>query len=186
MVPSWARQQWEGTVENKASTVTTTLHFCCFNKETGSGVGTHKIQTELIIVAPVRDAQTDQFTVSSRGCLSTSSSLLCFFYAVSLIALGMEPHSYWPMCDKLLGNNWLKCNICPEINSKQIGNDLQGKQSYDCLSLGSLQFLESHHFKCSTWFESCASKPFRFAGNIAKMLYRTKSPLKMPCLPDWS
>lgn len=133
-------------MENKASTVTTTLHFCCFNKETGSGVGTHKIQTELIIVAAVRDAQTDQFTVSSRGCLSTSSSLLSFFYAVFLMALGMEPRSYWSESDELLGNNWLKCNICSEINSKQIGNYLQG----ECLSLGSLQFLEFHQFKCST------------------------------------
>lgn len=84
----------EGTVENKASAVTTTLHFCCFNKETGSGFGTRKFQTELIIASPVRDAQTDQFTVSSQGCLPISSSLLCFFYAVSLIGLGTEPHSW--------------------------------------------------------------------------------------------
>lgn len=68
------------------------------------------------------DAQTDQFTVSSRRCLSTSSSLLCFFYAGSLIALGTEPR-YWAERDEILANNWLKCIICTEMNSKQIGNE---------------------------------------------------------------
>lgn len=184
MVPSWARQQWEGTVENKASTVTTTLHFCCFNKETGSGVGTHKIQTELIIVAPVRDAQTDQFTVSSRGCLSTSSSLLCFFLCSFLDSSGNGATLVLVRVRQAIGKQLVK-NATFAL--KYIVNKLEMTyRSRECLSLGSLQFLESHHFKCSTWFELYASKHFRFAGNIAKMLYRTKSPLKMPCLPDWS
>lgn len=40
-----------GTVENKASGATTTLHLCRSDGETGSGVGTHKTQTEITIVA---------------------------------------------------------------------------------------------------------------------------------------
>lgn len=42
------------TVENKASAATTTHHLCRFNWETGSGVGTHKTQTEITIVASAR------------------------------------------------------------------------------------------------------------------------------------
>lgn len=44
----------KGTVENKASAATTTLHFCRSNWETGSGVGSHKTQTEITIVASAR------------------------------------------------------------------------------------------------------------------------------------
>lgn len=39
---------------NKPSEVTTALHFCRSNGETGSGVGTHKTKTEITIVASVR------------------------------------------------------------------------------------------------------------------------------------
>lgn len=184
MVPSWAGQQWEGTVENKASTVTTTLHFCCFNKETESGVGTHKIQTELIIVAPVRDAQKRPIHSFKSGMFIRFISIVVFLFCS--FSLGTKPRSYWPKRDEILGNNWLKCNICTEINSKQIGNYLQSKHSCKCLSLGSLQFLEFHWFKRYTWFESYASNCFQFVGNIVKMLHRSKSPFKMPCLPDWS
>lgn len=80
--------------------------------------------------------------------------LLCIF------SLGTKPCSYWPRRDEILGNNWLKCNICTEINSKQIGNDLLSKHSRKCLSLGSLQFLEFHWFNCYTWFELYASNCF--------------------------
>lgn len=58
--------------------------------------------------------------------------LLCIF------SLGTKPRSYWPQHDAILGNNWLKCNICTEINSKQIGNYLLSKHARECLSLGSL------------------------------------------------
>lgn len=65
MVPSRVGRQWAETVENKASVATTTLHFCRSNWETGSGVKTHKTQTEFTIVASVRHTHTDWFTATS-------------------------------------------------------------------------------------------------------------------------
>lgn len=75
---------------------------------------------------------------TDRPIHSFKSGMFIHFIIIVVFLSGNKPRSYWPERGKILGNNWVKCNICTEINSKQIGNDLQSKHARKCLSLGSL------------------------------------------------
>lgn len=85
-------------VENKASVLTTTLHLCRSDWETGSGVGTHKTQTEITTVALMR--HTDQFKATFG--LHFCEGRCCFPFIIVLSVFDIS----WPL--NLIANRYLQ------------------------------------------------------------------------------